>query len=275
MSYWLLDGVWNAAEVRDEHRSNAIGPQLDHAEWREINVPGHWADIEPGLTTDGPLTYRTSVHTPSVDEDRRRFLTFDGIAYHADVWLDGAYLGDTEGYFAPHTFDVTDLWRLSPDHVIAVEVHCPPTEPGSRRTITGVLQDPSGPLTPNPGGIWQSVHLVDTGPVRIDALRILCQDATVERAHLRMYARLDSDRSCAADVQTLVDGTVVAEHRITVAAGHNDMSWRIDLPRPSLWWPRDLGDQRLVDVDVIVSIDGHPSDTAHRRTGLREVAWDD
>lgn len=275
MSSWLLDGVWNAAEVRDEHRSNAIGPQLDHAEWREVHVPGHWADIEPSLTTDGPLTYRTTVNTPSADEGRRRFLTFDGIAYHADVWLDEAYLGDTEGYFAPHTFDVTDLWRLSPDHVIAVEVHCPPTEPGSRRTITGVLQDPSGPLTPNPGGIWQSVHLIDTGPVRIDALRVLCQDATVERAHLKMYARLDSDRSCAADVQTLVDGTVVAEHRITVAAGHNDVSWRIDLPRPALWWPRDLGDQHLVNVDVVVSIDGHPSDTTHRRTGLREVAWDD
>ena len=83
MSSWLLDGVWNAAEVRDEHRSTAIGPQLDHAEWREVNVPGHWADIEPSLTTDGPLTYRTTVNTPSVDEGRRRFLRFDGIAYQA------------------------------------------------------------------------------------------------------------------------------------------------------------------------------------------------
>ena len=36
------------------------------------------------------------------------WLTFDGLFYQGDVWLDGAYLGDTEGYFAPHTFEVTD-----------------------------------------------------------------------------------------------------------------------------------------------------------------------
>ena len=90
--------VCGMPQVRDEHHSSTIGPQLDHTEWREVHVPGHWADIEPSLTTDGPLTYRTTVNTPSADEGRRRFLTFDGIAYHADVWLDGAYLGDTEGY---------------------------------------------------------------------------------------------------------------------------------------------------------------------------------
>ena len=275
MSSWLLDGVWNAAEVRDEHRSRAIGPSIDHTEWREIHVPGHWADADPPITTDGPLTYRITVNTDPTPQGQRRWLTFDGITYQADVWLDGAYLGDTEGYFAPHSFDVTDLWRLSTDHVIAVEVHCPPTEEGARRAITGVLQDPTGPLTPNPGGIWRSVHLSDTGPVRINALRVLCQDATIERAHLRLNAQLDSSRSCAAEVQTLVDGRLVAENRITVAAGQNEVAWRIDLPQPTLWWPRDLGEQHLVNVEVVVFVDGEMSDSADRRTGLREVAWDD
>ena len=37
--------------------------------------------------------------------------TFDGLFYQGDVWLDGAYLGDTEGYFFPHTFEVTDGCR--------------------------------------------------------------------------------------------------------------------------------------------------------------------
>lgn len=275
MSSWLLDGVWNAAEVRDEHRLRAIGPNVGHAEWREIYVPGHWADIDPPITTNGPLTYRTTVNTDPTPEGQRRWLIFDGITYQADVWLDGAYLGDTEGYFSPHSFDVTELWRLSADHVIAVEVHCPPTEASARRAITGVLQDPSGPATPNPGGIWKSVHLADTGPVRIDALRVLCQDATVERAHLRLNARLDSNRSCAAEVRTFVDGHLVAENRITVAAGQNDVAWRIDLPAPTLWWPRDLGEQHLVNISVVVLVDGETSDTADRRTGLREVAWDD
>ena len=32
----------------------------------------------------------------------------DGVFYTSDVWLDGTYLGDTEGYFFPHAFEVTD-----------------------------------------------------------------------------------------------------------------------------------------------------------------------
>ena len=54
-----------------------------------------------GLRADGP------------PDSRRRWLTLGGIFYQADVWLDGAYLGDPEGYFMPHTFDITALahWR--------------------------------------------------------------------------------------------------------------------------------------------------------------------
>jgi len=39
-----------------------------------------------------------------------------------DVWLDGAYLGDTEGYFFPHTFEVTEHLRSRSEHQLAVEV---------------------------------------------------------------------------------------------------------------------------------------------------------
>ena len=33
------------------------------------------------------------------------------------MWLDGAYLGDPEGYFFPHAYDITDLAGLSSEHV--------------------------------------------------------------------------------------------------------------------------------------------------------------
>ena len=95
-------------------------------------------------------------------EGRRAWLTFDGLFYQGDVWLDGAYLGDTEGYFAPHTFEVTDALRARGEHHLAVEVTCSrPTDLTAKRNITGVFQhwdclDPDW----NPGGIWR--------PVRVD-----------------------------------------------------------------------------------------------------------
>ena len=122
-------------------------------------------------------------------------MTLDGVFYQADVWLDGAYLGDPEGYFFPHSFDITGLSRLASEHVLAVEVACPPQRNRkAKRTITGVFQnwDAMDP-TWNPGGLWRPVRIETTGPVRIDRCRVLCRDVNDTRAHLRLHARLDSD----------------------------------------------------------------------------------
>ena len=128
-------------------------------------------------------------------EGRRAWLTFDGLFYQGDVWLDGAYLGDTEGYFAPHTFEVTDALRARGEHHLAVEVTCSrPNDLTAKRNLTGVFQhwdclDPDW----NPGGIWRPVRVTETGPVRIARLRALCREATTERAVLVLRATLDSD----------------------------------------------------------------------------------
>ena len=55
---------------------------------------------------------------------RASWLVFDGIFYLGDVWLDGTYLGDTEGYFFPHEFDVTEHVAGRAEHLLAMEVAC-------------------------------------------------------------------------------------------------------------------------------------------------------
>ena len=61
--------------------------------------------------SDGPVLYRHRFPATPLADGRRRFLTFEGVFYYGDVWLDGGYLGATEGYFAPHTFEITDAAR--------------------------------------------------------------------------------------------------------------------------------------------------------------------
>ena len=125
---------------------------------------------------------------------RGRGSRFDGLFYQGDVWLDGAYLGDTEGYFVPHTFEVTDALRARGEHHLAVEVTCAPQgDLTAKRNLTGVFQhwdclDPDW----NPGGIWRPVRIDETGPVRIRGLRVLCREATAERAVVVLRATLDS-----------------------------------------------------------------------------------
>ena len=115
----------------------------------------------------------------------------------------------------------------------------------------------------------------DTGPVKLDRLRVLCRDADETRAHLRLYARLESDVAQLVSVRTTADGGVVGETEHPLAAGTNEIEWSLDIDRPRLWWPRALGDQPLTDIDVELLVDGEVSDRRSRRTGLREVAWND
>ena len=204
-------------------------------------------------------------------------MTFDGILYQADAWLDGAYLGDPEGYFFPHSFDITELAAMSYEHALAVEVTCSPERGTSgRRNITGMLQHSEAvDRSWNPGGLWRTVRIHDTGAVRIDRLRVLCRDADETRAHLRLHARLDAVATDTVRIRTAADGEVVGETEHTLAAGSNDIEWSLDIASPRLWWPHALGGQPLTEVSVEVVIDGEVSDRTSRRTGLREVAFTD
>lgn len=272
-----LNGTWRVAPADDDLRRDAIGLDVDDSSWATIEVPGHWRHHPDFADSDGPLLHRRRYTMDEPAEGRRRWLTLGGIFYQADVWLDGAYLGDPEGYFIPHTFDITALSRIDTEHVVAIEVACPPQRSHrGRRTITGIFQHWDGiDRDWNPGGIWKPVHVYDTGPVRIDSFRVLCRDADESRAHLLLTARLDGDRSRAVTLRTSVDGVVAFESERRLAAGLNEVNWNLDIGDPALWWPRALGDQPLTTIGLEVFVDGELSDERSRRTGLREVAWND
>ena len=262
------------APADDDLRRDAIAADHDDSSWDQVMVPGHWRSHPAHAHADGPMLYRRAFAIDPPAAGRRRWITFDGIFYQADVWLDGAYLGDPEGYFVPHTFDVTALTRLGHEHVLAVEVSCPAATTGPRRAVTGVFQDSIGAAaTWNPGGIWAPVTVVETGPVSVERFRVLCRDIDETRAHVLLYARLDSDESRHVRIRTLVDGRPVAEVERSLATGSNDLDWSLDIEAPRLWWPRALGEQPLTDITVEVLVEGAISDAASRRTGLREVAW--
>lgn len=272
-----LSGSWTAQRADDDVRRDGVGLDFDDSAWPTIEVPGHWRNTPAFSGDDGPLVYRRRFDLAPPADGRRRFITLEGVFYQADVWLDGAYLGDPEGYFFPHTFDVTDLSRLAADHVLAIEVACAPQRQGtSKRNITGALQH-SDVIDPdwNPGGLWRSVHIDDTGAVRIDRLRVLCRDANDARAHLRLHARLDADQPRSVIIRTLVNGRVLAQENKSLARGLNEVGWNLDVPDPSLWWPWSLGPQHLTDVTVEVLVEGDESDSRTVRTGLREVAVQD
>ena len=255
-----LNGRWLVSVSTDELRRSMAEPAFDDSGWFEAPVPGHWRSTSGLAATDGPVLYRRSFEGPPVVAGHRYFLTFDGIFYQGDVWFDGEYLGVTEGYFAPHTFEVTEKMGERSDHVLAVEVTCtPPEELKSKRNLTGVFQhwdciDSDW----NPGGIWAPVHIDETGPVRISSLKVLCPEANPERAVVDLEAALDTLEPFAVMLTTTVtkeadDSTAAEEnHEHHLGAGRNVVRWRVVIERPDLWWPRALGEQPLHVIRVEV-----------------------
>jgi beta-mannosidase len=287
-----LSGPWLATALDDAGRRTFAEPDLDTSDWSTIDVPGHWRSNEAFETSDGPLAYRRSFPALPTDanwgDDARRWLVFDGLFYQGDMWLDGSYLGDTEGFHLPHSFDITS--RVSDpesgEHVVAVEVACAPqTDPTAKRNLTGIFQhwdclDPDW----NPGGIWRGVRIDTTGPARIERLRVLCTEARAERATLECRATVDAAVAGTVRITMTVrnaDGLVIDEHQLdhTASTGPNRVRWTSNISNPPLWWPHALGDQNLVTVDVAVQyltdaeLDARgASDRRVLTTGLRHVA---
>jgi beta-mannosidase len=271
-----LTGTWRAAVADEDLRRRWHEDGFDAQAWEPIEVPGHWRSTPAFSDTDGSLLYRHRFEAPPPREGRRAWLTFDGLFYQGDAWLDGAYLGDTEGYFAPHTFEVTDALRRRGEHHLAVEVTCAPqNDRTAKRNITGVFQhwdclDPDW----NPGGIWRPVGLTETGPVRIARLRVLCREATPEQAVVVLGATLDTDRARTVVLRSTIGG-VDHQAEQPLAAGSNDVEWTVTVDQPPLWWPRALGEPALAQLGVEVLLGaeegGERSDQRRLRTGLRQV----
>ena len=277
---WTLHdfaGPWRVAPATDDILRTGVGLDVDDDEWATITVPGHWQSDPAFADNQRPLLYRTSFTSVAPAEAERRFIVVDGIFYQGDVWLDGAYLGDPEGYFVPHAYDITALSRLDDEHVLAVAATCSPQkDKRAKRNITGVFQhwDCIAPSF-NPGGLWRGIRLERTGPVRIDSWNVLCRDANDVRAHLRLRARLDSATERPVKLVTLVDGLVADEQERTLAVGTNSIDWNIDIDDPQLWWPWSLGAQPLTEITLQAFTDGVLSHQITKRTGLREVAVQD
>ncbi len=277
-----LGGVWRAAVADDDLRRVYAEPAYDDGDWIPTRVPGHWQSTPALATCDGPVLHRRPFTTDGLDPGRRAWLELDGVFYQSDVYLDDQYLGDTEGYFFPHRFEITEQVLERDDHLLAIEVASPPpSDLTAKRSITGVFDhwDAMDPV-PNAGGIWRPVRIVTTGPVRIHHFRCVCSDASPDRATVSLRAVLGTTDATDVEVSTtLRRPSGETERRLDVhhlAVGENRVEWEIAVEDPDLWWPHRLGPPHLHHIDVAVrEVGGAVSDRRYRRIGLRSVELND
>lgn len=276
----VLPGPWRAHATDDALRRNFIEHNFDDAAWLDVTVPGHWAE-QPKLASRRSVLYRTTFSLPNdpSTDDGRHWLVFDGIWQSADVWLDGSYLGPTDGWFIPNEFDITDQIHTSEtgEHVLAVEVMSQqPNADEPTRNLNGIFDDPDIVGHQNRGGIWQPVRIVSTGPVRMIKNRLVCTEASITAAKVHLRSHLVSDESRSVTITTTLRPPggappVVSSRQHDLASGATVLEWDLAITDPQLWWPWQLGDQPLYRVTVSVEVNGSISGIWERTVGLRQI----
>ncbi len=245
-------------EINDGWKYRAGGlnlaerPAMPDDDWERVKLPHTWNVTDP--FDDAPSYnrgigwYRRRIELDETLRGKRLYLHFEGVNQVADVFMNGAFVGQHKGGYSAFTIDITDEVKFgggANENVIAVKVdnsHNPFIAPLS---VGYALY----------GGIYRDVWLVATDPVHITmsdhgSSGVYLSTPAVSAASGSVRARgavVNESTSARAlrIVNTLLDarGTRVVEQSSAVTAGAtSEARWEQMLPlvrNPHLWSPDD------------------------------------
>lgn len=228
-------------------------------------------------------------------------LTFEGVNYRAEAWLNDVQIGVWEGSFLKKAIDLDPELLLAEGNRLAVRVRAQ-----ERAWEDGTQPDPRGfqnssahirTQRPTPQfaygwnwsphliavGIWRPVTLEWLGTARFADTRIhsdLSEDLSVGTVRFTGSVEGLGEATDGLEVEATVhhpDGTTTVERQSveTVAKGGTaQVDLALTVARPDLWYPNGFGAQPLYRVAVrLVTADGEGCDSRNRRVGFRRVEF--
>ena len=267
-------------------------PDAD-ADWLPIAIPGTVAaalaaagrwNIDQPLDADASdWWFRTEFARPASPGPWR--LRFDGIATLAEVHLNDELLLTSRNMFRGHQVDVTDLLH-STNHLTIVcrslTADLARRRPGPRWKTSLVEQQKlrwhrTTLLGRMPGwtpavtavGPWRPVRL-ETGPVLVGDTRL---HTVVEEAGKlgRVFVQCRLDSLDPIERVYFVAGSREVEADLRPDGHGVEVTARVTLFDPPLWWPHTHGSQPLVDCRLRVRIAGKTRELPLGRVGFRTV----
>ncbi len=319
---WTVDR-WRlaAAPKIDASGAEISRPGFEVSAWHAATVPGTvlttlvnrgvYPDPDYGLNNLAipeslarqDYWYRSEFPVTAELARRHLTLTFNGINYRAEVWLNGARLGTITGAFMRGVFDVTGKVRADAANVLAVRVS-PPPHPGipheqSIKAGPGenggamALDGPTFIATEGwdwiPGirdrntGLWQDVVLSASGAVRIGDPQVITQlplpDTTRAAVTINVPLQNLSPAPVTGTLTASFDQVSVSK-QVTVPPGATIVKLappefsQLDLTQPRLWWPNGYGKQDLYRLKLDFSQGAAPSDSKSLRFGIRQITYE-
>ena len=223
--------------------------------------------------------YRKTFTIPASDKGKTQWLSFGGINYRANIWINGQRIADStqaQGAFSAFEFDVTRYLVTGRENVLAVETFAP-----TENDLAISWADWS-PLPPDKEmGLWGKVDLVTTGPVAVEAPFVATHfvDASLSKADLTVYGQLrnGSDKPVHGVLTATLEGMHL-EQPVDLAPNEfkeivfaPDQFPKLEVHDPRIWWPWQMGRPDLETLSLSFSQGGNISDEVSTRFGIREV----
>jgi hypothetical protein len=253
--------------------------------------------------------YRTEFTIPAdLGKDEHFFVTFNGVNYQAEVWVNGRQIGSMKGAFVRGRFDLSPFVTAGQPVAIALKVS-PPPHPGiaHEESLSAGPGDNGGQMAQDgptfvaaegwdwiPSvrdrntGLWQDVVLSRTGAVRLGDSQVITDlvDATNRQADVTLIVPVENLSS--APVTSRIEATlsggnlgpVVVSREVTLPPGQSSVTFSpkeyegLRLKNPKLWWPNGYGDPVLHALDLKASTANGVSDSRRSRFGIREVSYE-
>jgi exo-1,4-beta-D-glucosaminidase len=224
--------------------------------------------------------YRKQFQAPAIARGKRIWLHFSGINYRANLWINGHLIADSKqiaGAYRTYDFDITNSVTPGKPAAIAIEVFAP----GAKDLgINWVDWNPTP--ADKDMGLWGDVNMMTTGPVSVRSPFIIThfEDSTLQVADVTVVAQLQnaSDHAITGTASGTFAG-VRFQQPVQLSPGQSetvtfspDKYPQLRLRHPAIWWPAEMGTHPLETLTVRFDSNGHVSDTASARVGIREAA---
>ena len=250
--------------------------------------------------------YRTKVRIPDSFKDKTVWLNFDGINYHAEIWVNGRITGRMTGAFKRRSFDLAKSGdaKAGKDISIAVRISPQPTVGTPSEHTMGTTGGPCGGVARLDGpvfgccvgwdwlsgvrdreaGLWRKVTLSATGDAKLLDPQVVTD--------LPSLPKLDTATVCVnVPVRNLsekpLEGTVIVafdDVKVSkkVALGPSETKTVAFAPaefaalrvkNPKLWWPNGLGEPALHDMKISLEAGGKASDGKSLKFGIRKFDY--
>jgi beta-mannosidase len=266
-------------------------PTTAAASLRTLNL---WSLNDPPRRFDADdWWYRCRFEAPAADDSSVTILGFDGLATIADVWLNNQLIVASENMFVAHEVNVRE--HLRKDNELVIRFRALDTLLGARRarprwrtpmiehqqlrwyrtTLLGRTPGWSPPAAAV--GPWRPIWLEQRRhfDIRTAALKAtICENTGVVAVALQLTA-LGNTTLVSAKIIVERNSQVFSED-LDLSSSATELTARVSVPEPDLWWPNTHGEPCLYTVKAVVVSSTNAQQCVHEidlgSVGFRTIA---